>query len=195
MNFDKTIAGRVPGLLPCAHTRGNRSALAVATVMLPVRNPVDQHLPDLDVRDRDFLDSVDFQTGRVQHFLDRSRGTFEDAERYHLVKPNWHLRIVFLALDLHHFLLMHGIHVFAQRVGVVVREGATQIHNLILVVHLQQVGDAVDLGERVQSCQGVRPVLSMAPVNWNVGFRDLPVLGCGIRQVALVLIDFRVSAI
>lgn len=149
VNSYKTIAGRVSSLLSCTDTGWNCSPLAVATVMLPIGNPVDQHLPDLDVCDRDFFDGVDFQTGRVQHFLDGSRSTFEDAERYHLVKPHGHLGIVFLALDLHHFLLMHRIHVFAKWVGVVVREGAAQIHNLILVVHLQQVRDAVDLRERV----------------------------------------------
>ena len=177
----KTITGRVSSLLPCTNAGGNCSPLTVATVMLPIGNPVDQHLPDLDVRDRDFLDSVDFQTGRVQHFLDGSRSTFEHAERYHLVQPHGHLGVVFLALGLHHFLLVHRVHVFAQRVRVVVGEGAAQIHNLILVVHLQQVRDAVDLRERVQSCQGVGTVLSMASVNWDVGFGHLFVLGGRVR--------------
>ena len=113
MNSNETITGRVTCLLTGADARGHRRPLAVATVMLPVGDPVDEHLPDLDISNRDFFNRINFQTWRVQHLLNCSRRTFEDTERYHLIKPNWHLRIMFLAFNLHHFLLMHLIYVFA----------------------------------------------------------------------------------
>lgn len=122
VDFYKAITGRVSRLLSCTHTWWDGGALTIATVMLPIGYPVDKHLSNLYVCDRDFFDSIDFQTWRMQHLLNCSRCTFEDSERYHLIKPNWQLRIVFLTLNLHHFLLMHLIDVFTKRIRIIIRE-------------------------------------------------------------------------
>ena len=60
MNSNETITGRVTCLLTGADARGHRRPLAVATVMLPVGDPVDQHLADLDISNWDFFHSINF---------------------------------------------------------------------------------------------------------------------------------------
>jgi hypothetical protein len=88
MDFDEALDGAaaVCLVLPrCRRVLRGRSAIAVAAVMLPIGNPVNEHLPDLHIRNRHLLDGVHFQCGRMQHLLNGARGGFEDAEGYHLV--------------------------------------------------------------------------------------------------------------
>jgi len=61
-------------------------AVSIGAIVLPVRHPIVQHLPHLNICDRNFFDRINFQTWGVQHFLNCSGGRFENSERYHLVK-------------------------------------------------------------------------------------------------------------
>lgn len=58
----------------------------VTAVMLPIGDPVDEHLADLHVGDRHLLNRVHLQRWRMEHFLDRARGGLEDAEGDHLLE-------------------------------------------------------------------------------------------------------------
>lgn len=89
MYFDEAIHGTTAiGLILPRHLLVLRrgAPVAVATVMLPVGNPVNQHLPYLNVRYRHFLHRVHFQCRSMQHFLDGSRCRLENPERNHLIQ-------------------------------------------------------------------------------------------------------------
>lgn len=70
MNLDETVCvmllrARVLSL----HLVGG-AAVVVRAVMLPVSDPIDEHLADLHVGDRHLFDAVHLQCRRVQHLLD-----------------------------------------------------------------------------------------------------------------------------
>ena len=83
--------------------------VAVTAVVLPVGNPVDQHLSYLNVCYRHFLHSVHLERWRMQHLLNRSRSRLEDPQRDHLVETELQV------LGLDHYVGVHHI-VFVARV-------------------------------------------------------------------------------
>ena len=54
--------------------------------MLPIGNPIDEHLADLYVGDWYFLHSVHLERRSMQHLLDGARCRLEDAQSDHLVE-------------------------------------------------------------------------------------------------------------
>lgn len=76
MYFDEALDGAAAVCLVLARSglvlRGWPS-IAVAAVMLPVGNPVNEHLPNLNVCYRHFFDGIHLQRGRMQHLLNGAR--------------------------------------------------------------------------------------------------------------------------
>ena len=108
VNFDETIWSVI---LVISWSRVYHS-LTVAKVMLPISNPVNEHLPDLNICDWNFFNGVDFQRWAMKHLLDRTWGWFEDSKGYHLIKSKGHfywLLHLMLLLQLHHHVLLLGI--------------------------------------------------------------------------------------
>lgn len=147
MNLDEAVDGGVAiglvlprgGLLVL---RG-RSTVAVAAVMLPVGNPIDEHLPDLNVGDGHFLHSIHLERRSMQHLLDGARSGLEDSQSNHLVESElqmlWlHVRSVVAVsvVDLASVLLLLVRSWLAADVldvvAVVVGECTAQVHHLFL---------------------------------------------------------------
>ena len=87
----------------------------------------------------------------MEHFLDGSRGAFENAEGDHLVKPEVGVDLRFVlkgSLGVNYMLLT--IQVLPKWVPLVVRECATQIHYLLLARVLQHLVEPILLRQGVQ---------------------------------------------
>ena len=108
VNFYETIRSVI---LVISRSRVDHS-LTVAKVMLPICNPVNEHLPNLNVCDWNFFNGIDFQRWAMKHLLDCTRGWFEDPKSYHLIQSKGHvngLLHLMLLLQLHHHVLLLGI--------------------------------------------------------------------------------------
>ena len=131
--------------------------------MLPIGDPIDEHLADLHVSDWYFLHGVHLERGSMQHLLDSARRRLEDAQSDHLVESQLQVlrldvavgavvivRVIYLASVLL-LLVWAGLstHIL-DVVAVVVREGAAQIHHLLLTGVLQELRDAIKLRQRIE---------------------------------------------
>ena len=131
--------------------------------MLPIGNPIDEHLADLHVGDWYFLHCVHLERRSVQHLLDGARCRLEDAQGNHLIESEFKMLglnvavgtvVIVSVVDLACILLLliwpwlpaHVLDV----VALVVREGAAQIHHLLLTRILQELRDTVELRQRIE---------------------------------------------
>lgn len=58
--------------------------ISMKAVMLPVCDPIVQHLPYLNICNWNFFYCVDFERWSMEHLLYCARGAFEYSKRYHL---------------------------------------------------------------------------------------------------------------
>ena len=131
--------------------------------MLPIGDPIDEHLADLHVGDRHFLHGVHLERRGVQHLLDGARGRLEDAQGNHLVESQ--LKMLWLNVAVRAVVVVWVVHLAAvllllvgtrlpanilDVVAVIVREGTAQVHHLLLARVLQELRDAVQLRQWIE---------------------------------------------
>lgn len=83
MDFDEAVGVLLLGARVLALHLVGRATVIVGTVVLPVRDPVDEHLAYLHIGNWHFLDRIHFECRRMQHLFDRAGRRLEHTERDH----------------------------------------------------------------------------------------------------------------
>lgn len=108
MNLYKTISRIISCLSSlCPSIWWLNCTLRIAKVVLPVCNPIDKHLSNLNISNRNLFDGINFQRWCMEHFFDCAWCRLKNSKSNHLIKSKRH---VDLALSILRFdLLLHKL--------------------------------------------------------------------------------------